>query len=196
MPPELGLDPRVQPAVTTTWDDITAITGKIPGRYTWPTQAVVNLCEQGYAVELITAFDFEAFAESGVDYLKDAFGRKVAKIQAKNSDISYEQEYILNLIKNKKARLIRRIPTLQDVQSYLENGYLVGSWINGRTLNGRRGYEGHFVLVYGMEGDKVHLHDPGQPAHHAMVLATEKFLTACTTPSPASWYIMAIKYTG
>jgi hypothetical protein len=87
----------------------------------------------------------------------------------------------------------KKVPSLADVKSYLEKGFLVASMVNLRRLNGQEGYVGHCVLIYDVDEKSVFFHDPGPPAVEARQETHGDFVAAATAPKETNWWITAYK---
>ena len=57
-----------EPARAFTYDALDRISQKLPGKWTWPTSAMLWLMGEGYKLKLIEEFDYHAFAARGVDF--------------------------------------------------------------------------------------------------------------------------------
>ena len=43
----------------------------------------------------------------------------------------------------------------------MDAGYLVNAWVDSGQMRGTGKFSGHYVLVYGHDGESVMAHDPG-----------------------------------
>jgi len=61
----------------------------------------------------------------------------------------------------KKNLFTQKITEFDELLAFFKKGYLVCIPINWNVLNNRGGpYEGHFVIITGIEKDKIFIHDP------------------------------------
>lgn len=177
------------------WDELNKMTAKAPGsdKATWSQQMVLSLAEMGFDVLLVENFDAERFAKEGYDYLVEAYGKESADWQAQHSDLAQEQRIYQQLLEHHDI-YERRVPTLEDVKTYLAEGYLVQATVNARKLNDEEGYFGHSVVIFDIDDEHVVLNDPGHPGRERRVETRQHFETAWASPSPDVKKLIAIKY--
>lgn len=173
-----------------TYDELDRISEKLPGKWTWPTAAMLWMIEQGLTVRLIEEFDYRAFVERGEAYLLDRFGEEVGRAQIANSDIEREREIARRFVD--LAPLEDRIPGLDDIRWQLEGGAVVIVNINAAALYGRPGYSGHFVVICEVGDDAVVLHDPGLPPAPHVRVSRGDFDRAWAYPTDRDRNLMAI----
>ena len=70
-----------------TYDELDLISRKLPGKWTWPTAAMLWMLDNGFGVELVENFDYSRFAAEGGDYLISRYGEEVGRAQIENSDV-------------------------------------------------------------------------------------------------------------
>ena len=180
----------VMPDKKFTYDELDQISAKQPGKWTWPTAAMLWMLENGLEVKLIEDFDYKEFVERGEDYIVERYGREVGEAQAKNSDIERELDFSRRFMKI--APLETRIPTLDDIQSELNRGAVVIVNLNSAILNDKNGYAGHFVVVTDINDEVIRIHDPGLPPHSDMEVPVKKFLDAWAYPGERDKNILSI----
>jgi hypothetical protein len=132
------------------WKELEEITDKKEGKPTWAMRGLMNLQKMGFDVKQITNFDQKAFAEKGLDFLKDRYGEEYAKLESERSDILAEQKTAQEFVKTGIA--IQRVPTFADIEQYIDKGYLVICLVNDGQ---------HYILVYGYDKDHIYFHNPG-----------------------------------
>lgn len=158
---------------------------------TWRLAAFFWLQEQGYDVQFIEPFDYERFLLEGERYIEELYGPEGAAWHKKHSNIEHERLYAQKLLG--RVGFHRRVPTLQDIKSFLENGYLVITLVNARALYGQEGYGGHYELIKGFEGNDLLYHEPGLPPEANQRVAQETFYKAWAYPTERAANILAIK---
>jgi hypothetical protein len=174
-----------------TWEELDRLTGKRPGRWTWPTTAVLRLREMGIEVVIRECFDYQAFADRGEEYLKEHMGADAARAQAAHSDLPYEREAARRFLEQGVPET--RAPDFADLEMLLRQGYAVVCNVNVALLKGKQGYSGHFVLVYALDEASVWLHDPGPPANPAQRVPRDRFMAAWAYPDERARNLMAFK---
>jgi hypothetical protein len=178
------------PQVEFSSEELDTISHKLPGKWTWPTAAMLWMIEEGLKVRLIEEFDYNAFVERGSEYLIERFGSEVAKAQAANSDIEREQEIARQFAKH--APIENRIPTIEDISKLIDGGSVVIVNLNAAMLFENTGYSGHFVVICKVEDETITLHDPGLPPSPNLKVSRSIFEKAWGYPSERDKNILAI----
>jgi hypothetical protein len=180
-----------EPNMHISWDEWSDITGFEPDKGTWPLAGLMWFKQRGYDVCHIEQFDFKAFGMRGAEYLKERFSGESGEWAVEHTNVPAEQQRAaqfsqLNLFDN-------RNPTINDIESFIDSGYLVRASVNARALNNKKGYAGHAVIVYAYDKDGITLHDPGLPAIPARKVAYPDFERAWFDPEDGSAEISALK---
>jgi len=173
------------------YEELDRISGKRPGKWTWPTAAMVWMIEQGLEVRLIEDFDYADFAGRGGDYLIERFGEEVGRAQMENSDIEFERPIARRFAAH--APVERRPAELIDIERELDAGAAVIVNLNAAPLYGREGYSGHFVVICEVGRGEVRLHDPGLPPSPDLLVSEETFLKAWGYPTARDRNLMSIR---
>jgi hypothetical protein len=191
----LSIVHHFEPAANLGWDDVKKITEKVPGKWSWPQFAMKNMLERGYQVERISHGSPQDIVDKGLrQYMIGIQGEEAAEKSLRMSVPAEEVENACRaLLLHPKHQHTKRIPALKDIDSFLQEGFLVASMVNLRQLNGREGYAGHCVLVYGIDKDYVYMHDPGPEPFPERKVIHENYLAAATSPKPENWWIAAYK---
>lgn len=148
------------------WTELEKITAKVEGLWTWPMAGLMWLAkEKGIEIKVIWKFDFEDFILNGGKYLIRKNGGKIGQSQIDHSDIKQEQSIAKDFIK--KAIVVNRTASMEDIESLLDQNYLLIANIDLAVLNGGDIFAGHFILIYSYEKDSFIAHDPGLPAREA-----------------------------
>ena len=180
-----------EPEQEFSYAELDKISGKIPGKWTWPTTGILWFLDRGYEVILKSDFDYTEFAKRGDKYLQDRCGPEVAAAQIANSIVSLE----LTAAKKMAAAEIadRDLPTLADLQKYLADGYVIICNINAATLHWLSGYSGHFVVVTEVTDTMVTIHDPGLPPKPNFQVSVSSFEAAWAYPEARDKNVLAIR---
>ncbi|MBI4097556.1 MAG: peptidase C39 family protein [Candidatus Levybacteria bacterium] len=181
-----------QPDRSFTFGELDQMSAKKEGLWTWESQMGINLIAAGYEVVAIDDFDMPAFIQDGVGYLRRQYGDEVAEEQAEHSDIEQEQGLMAEYLK--VGNHIQRAPNIEDIRSFLKKGYLVICTVNSKSLDGKEGYVGHFVVVYGIDGNCILFHDPGLPPQPNRSETLEIFNRGWASPSEAIKGLTAFKF--
>lgn len=172
------------------WNDLDKLTGKRSWKWTWSLLGMIQMQKQGFDVRYWDPFDYQKFADKGEMYLIERYGLKDASILIFHSDIPYERKVAATY-----APYINQTqpPDFSHIKSLLREGFLLVCGINLNALNEKPGYAGHFVLVYGFEGQMVHLHDPGPPAAAGRTVPQFIFDKAWSYPTVNDRSILAFR---
>lgn len=182
---------HIWPARSFSVEELDRISAKVPGKWTWPTAAMIWMIEQGLDIKLIEDFDYNDFAARGEEFLFERLGPDVASAQIANSEISQELEFARTFAKI--APLECRIPSFGDIERLLDEGFLLICNINAAALYGQEGYSGHFVVVFAHDEDTLTIHDPGLPPKPSLKVKRNAFVKAWAYPTPREKNILAIR---
>lgn len=174
-----------------TWEEIEKLTGKKEGLWTWPQHAMVELLSMGFDVIDVEDFDFRAFIQSPLEFLKVQYGEEGAREQIVHSDLEAEKQYAQEFMQHGKQ--VARIPDFSDIRSFLDKGYLTGCLVNSKVLNGKEGYVGHFVVVFDCNNETITFHDPGLPPQPNRTVSLIDFKRAWAYLTEKAKAVIAIK---
>lgn len=164
-----------------TWEEMDQITQKVEGKATWEYAGNIWLTQHGMQVKVIQLFDDTRFIAEGVAYLKEFVGDEAAEWQAGHSDIPQAQHLAVESLKS--VLIDMRAPTLHDIRTALDAGYLVTCLVNGKALDGKDGYDGHSIVVIGYTDEGVYVHDPGLPPAADRLVSNNVFENAWANPN-------------
>ncbi len=182
---------ELMPERSFTYDELDSISRKLPGKWTWPTAAMLWMLDEGLDLLLIEEFDYAAFVDRGGDYLIERFGEEVGQAQIAQSDLVQEVEIARRFMAH--APLTYRLPTLVDLREQIDAGAVVIVNLNAALLHGREGYSGHFVVVVDVNDDTVRLHDPGLPPKPDLCVSIERFEKAWAYPTERERNLLAVR---
>lgn len=174
-----------------TWKELDKFTAKMKGKWTWPTQAMINFHKMGFDVKKKSTFDHEKFVKDGGKYLIEKYGKETGEAQIKNSDIKQEirlaKEYV-SIFGNEM-----KLSTLSELKKLIKEGYLLVINVNYYPLYNKKGYAGHFVVIFKMDDRYVQLHDPGLPPNPNAKIPLNNFIKAWEYPNKDSRNYQAFK---
>jgi hypothetical protein len=158
------------------------LTHKVKGKWTWPMDGVLALQSMGLTVLKIGIFDYTAFAKDPEHYLAAYYNNPlVLHEQIIHSDIAHEQKSAAEFAK--RVTIQKQVPTYDDLIQALKDRYLLLLNVNSRLLNRKKGYVGHFVVVYRITPYTVWMQDPGLPAHKNRRVSRRMFEQAWEYPN-------------
>lgn len=173
--------------------ELDKLSGKLEGKWTWPTSSLIWLLENGFEIKLIEEFSYEAFAGRGKDYLIEKCGLEVANAQEANSDLAREQLLARDFL-NKGGSVDYRIPAWKDLEFLFKEGYLIICNINANKLYDYAGYSGHFVLPIEIDAEQIIINDPGLPPAPGLSVDRNIFEKAWAYPTESEKNILAIRF--
>lgn len=173
------------------FEELDKLSGKLAGKWTWPTTSLLWLLEHGYEIKLIEEFSYEEFAKRGRDYLVEKCGSEVAKAQEANSDLPREQKLAATFVK--RGSVDYRIPAWKDLEQLFQEGYLIICNVNACRLYQKGAYSGHFVVPIEVFSDHIFLHDPGLPPKPSLKVSRAIFEEAWGYPTDHEKNILAIR---
>ncbi len=146
----------------------------------WVTRTLINLHRMGFEAVEISTRDGDAFTRDPEMWIMARYGEEAGRWELKYTDIPKEiaafGEYVgLDIHRH-------RLPTLADLRDLIDDGYLLIPVINLAVLNGRDGFVGHAVVVWGYDDTGLWLHDPGLPALEGRHVEYELFESAWASP--------------
>lgn len=174
------------------FETLDQVTGKLEGKWTWPTQSLIWLMEEGFEIKLIEEFSYEGFAKRGKGYLVEKLGLEVANTQEANSDLLREQKLAQEFVR-KGEEVDFRIPQWNDLKNLLKDNYLIICNINANLLYNYPGYSGHFVIPIEIAPHHLIVHDPGLPPAPSLRVKKEVFEKAWGYPTEKEKNILAIR---
>lgn len=192
-----GILESFEPVKTLTWEDLDTLTGKEPGKWTWPYRGQINLAKRGYEIVAISPEDDNDYLKDGVyETLVKMLGVDAANRQREMADLDQVKRDIQEFMELKQQENLVtfvRSPNLHDYKDYLAQGFLISSSLNARVLDGRDGYASHAVLVYGIDDEYVYLHDSNWENGAQKAVPQALFQQASTSPTPEQWSMLALR---
>lgn len=169
------------------WDTISA---KVEGLWTWPMAALIWMSAD-LEIVVIETFDYERFAKEGSKYLHGFLGKEVAERWIEMSDVVQAQKLAPEFVQ--KISIQRQMPTVADIITLLDRGYLVACAVNSHILADLEGYAGHLIVVKGYDDGHLIIHDPGLPARQDWRVTKALFQKAWACPNEDVLNILAFR---
>jgi hypothetical protein len=180
-----------QPEKDYGWEQLDKITAKQKDMWTWSLAGLCWLTKNGFDVVNIEVFDYERFSKEKIDYFIEFYGEDVAKESMKHSNFDGEYEWAKELIRTVKNEL--RLPNIDDIQKFLDEGWLLIANVNHRSLYKESGYVGHFVVIKGYDDDSLIFHDPGPVASSDVSMTYSDFKNGWDYPTKNSRNLICIQ---
>lgn len=109
----------------------------------------------------IEPIDYQQLYQAGVKNLAKFVDQKKANHYLKYSNLESVLPFISEYLKGVKHET--RQALFSEIANFLDEGWLIGTEINGFFLNHLSGYGFHFILIYDFDGENFYVHDPGLP---------------------------------
>jgi len=143
-------------------DEWAELTGYEEGLGTWANAGLVWFKEHGYEVVHYELFDFRTFIERPKEYMIEVHGEKSGLWGIEHTNIEAEIPRMKKLLEAGITEM--KQPTMDDVRSFIDQGYLVRVTVNAGKFSTDDYYAGHAVVVTAYSDTHVQFHDPGLPA--------------------------------
>ena len=158
------------------WKQIEKKMGFVKGKGAWTFPAETELAKRGMEVINIEPFDYKRFLKEGEDYLRKAYNQETANYYLHETNINTKRNEIPEFIRVVKHQT--RKATVDDIDNFLIDGYLVGAEINSRILNKKPGFSLHYVLIKRLDDDQYVINDPGLPPLENRKVTRGEFMEA------------------
>jgi hypothetical protein len=142
-----------------TSEEVEKLCGYKKGHGTWKALSMLNLAKLGFQVRWIEDFDNERFAKDPKAYLRSILDDEAYKSQIANTNLEEEAERTQSYLAS-GLPFEKRPATDDEIKQFIDDGWLVHLEVNARVLSGKKGYDGHSILVVGYDDDNVTIHHP------------------------------------
>lgn len=164
------------PNFSVSMDEWAQLTGYEEGLGTWANAGLVWFAQHGYEVKHYEVFDFDAFMKSPKQYMIALHGEMAGTWGYEHTNVPAETERMQQLLS--LGLVEQREPTIADITSFLDNGWLVRVVINAHRLAGEEEYVGHAITITSYSDTHVTFHDPGLPPMPNRTVPWEEFEAA------------------
>lgn len=172
-------------------NDLEKITGYVEGKYTQETSELLSYPDLGLDGFVMADFDYREYAERGIDYMTEVWGKETAEWELAHMDnIELDRAKAMRVFEKKLFN--KKIPTREDVIELLGRGSLVMLFVNSRRLRGKEGFSGHRVLVYEANKQGVTMHDPGNPPLRSHKVSWNDLEPAWADPGDSHKFLVAV----
>jgi hypothetical protein len=172
-------------------DEWSQLTGYEEGLGTWANAGLVWFKEQGYDVKHIELYDYQAFMADPKGYMVAYNGVEAGTWGYEHTNVPAEIERMKNILSTDIIE--QRIPTIDDIKKYLDEGYVLRATINSQKLNGEDTYVGHAVIITNYNDTYLTIHDPGLPGIPNRQVTYDEFEAAWADPTPRVKELDAIR---
>ena len=143
------------------WEELDRMSHKVKDKGTWLFPALIEFAKLGIEIENVESFNYQKFYEEGEPYVRKYYRPVVANWYTKGSNLLDVKGFIPEYLKTVKNTI--GSATIDDIEKYLTDGWLVACDVNAGVLVGEKGYDSHLVLVVGFDRGNLYLNDPYLP---------------------------------
>jgi len=171
------------------------LTQRRPNEGTWTHAAYLALGALPVQARALDAFDYAAFADNPVKAVFDHFPTQVASSMAMGFDLVAAATLARELVERQPIPVESRSPDLSDLDTLLDQGWLVICNVDAGVLDDGPSPSGHSVLVWDRDGDTYIAHDPGQngTGHPDRPIEREHLLRAWSYMGGRSRELLAVR---
>ncbi len=120
-----------------------------------------DLASRGVDIVNIETIDYKKLFEEKEEYLKKLYDHQTAEYYLTQTNITRLFDAIPQYLKS--VQHITKLATIEDIDSLLNKGYIIGAEVNSRILNNKPGFSLHYVLIQKGDKNSYIMHDPGLP---------------------------------
>jgi hypothetical protein len=142
-----------------TFEELDKISDKKKDKWSWVSSAAIALKNMKLEVKHYSIFDYNDFIKNGSDYIRKNYEKEVSEKMIKLSNIKSEVENAKKMVKENIFEL--KGLSFEDIESLFKQKYMIILLINCDIINNEPGYDGHYVILTGIDDDNVFIHDPG-----------------------------------
>lgn len=155
----------------------------IKGRATWPFACLLSFVKKDLKVVNVSNENLELFVENPFAMIYEITQDSELTKEIMNiTDIPVEKEIVNQILKSRNIEINKRIPSIQEMQKFIDDDYIIICNVNSKKLAGKDGYTGHFVIVEYYDDNHLYLKNPGLPAIENQKITKEIFTKAWHDP--------------
>ena len=129
--------------------------------YSFPEMQVAVLSKLDIDSKYYTTADDDRYYKKGKEYLLNIYPKNVAEKIWKMSNFNLSKPFFKKA--QKEGRYIHKKLSFKEIEDFFEKKYLVSPVINLKTLENKKGYVGHSILITDINKEFITFHDPGLP---------------------------------
>lgn len=162
-----------------TFNQIAKISNWTPKYVVWPYKFWKWILEKGIKIVDYDTIDHQGWADHGVEALKNSISTKDYEWLMKNSlDLNEVGKDIKSVFANKNFTSIRSKPTFEILDNAFKKDSVCEVIVDARTLDRKKGYSLHRVVVTDITPDKIVFHDPREIPRPNKVESKKHFIKA------------------
>ena len=169
------------------------VTAHKKGLWTWDFALLLFFAKLKFETIQISDFSLKRFSQEGESFLKKIWDKEVYETQKRYSDFGAEQKLAKKVMQEKRIKLLKRPANLKDIRSFFRDGFVLIVPINPFTLEGKKIYSSHIVVITDIDKKEITFHDPGLPPQKNRKVPVSLFLKAMQDPDKKSASIIATR---
>jgi hypothetical protein len=183
-----------EPEAKLTMPELHELCGYVKGMGAWQTKHMLEMAKRGYQLKWIEDFDWQAFINDPEAYLRSIISDPEAlEYQISKTDLPLEAQRMRDYLAS-GLTFEKRKGTVDDIKTFLNDGWLVRLEVNASPLRPEKGYVGHSLLIIGYDEQGVVTHNPDGPSHNTPNLhITWKLLDQAWREFGGSYSLYAFK---
>jgi len=141
--------------------ELADLTGKEEGMWTWTMRSFYEVGKIGFEMKGMGKFDCKKLDKDFEGYIREYYNEEEAEKVFKFTNIEKTKEENRIFVNSEYFEdRAPQSPTIEDTQKYIDEGYLVIQWVNGRAIDKKEEFSGHFVLVHGYDDNGFYIKNP------------------------------------
>lgn len=162
-----------------TFNQIAKISGWKQGYVVWAFKFWQWIMDKGVKVEDCDLIALQTWADEGIEGLKKSVSEKEFRFYQKNTkDLDKLTEDIRKVMRHKNFTYHQQKPKFSDLVAVYNKGYVCEAVLDSRTLDGKKGFSLHRVVILDVNGKDIVFHDPREKPRPARKESIKLFCKA------------------
>ena len=151
------------PDQSITFDQLATVADWRKGYVVWGFPVWKWLMDKGVRITDYDSIDYQAWADSGVEGLRQSVpAKEFAYYQQNTFDLAAEGKNAAAVLSHPNFTYVQHTPTWQEVVAECKKPGICDITLNRRKLNGQSGFDGHRVVIIEITDTDVVFHDPNR----------------------------------
>ncbi len=176
-----------------TWEEAERLTGYVEARDTWPYAMFLSAADMGLSIHSIEIFDPEVMAVDPAKEVRRVYGPgEIAEAVIAGMDVAYESDLAARCLRNPRISFEVRVPDGRDIETGIRSDRLALVSLDYGLLHATGKYEGHMILVSGIDDDRAEIFDPGPPGDAALLITREDLEASMHSPTEITGAVILV----
>jgi hypothetical protein len=161
------------------FEELDILTGRTPGKWTWTSQLLPVLLDNGLDAYYYSASSYEGIKEGGKEYILEYYGEEDGNIMIRHTNFESLYESIEKLEENRK--FINERLDFSEIEKEFKKGHVIILVIDRNVLFNNNGpYAGHGITITKINETHVSIHDSGGTPN--LLITKEQLIKAWNAP--------------